>query len=254
MPRVRVIHWKAAEVGPLLAALRDAGVEAEYDDCESTPELSRRIRQNPPDVIVIDISRSPSLGRSVAEWFHRTKALRDIPILFANGAQDKVAKLREVVPDAVCVDNKTLKATLGKVLKSRSFVASPIVLPHVEKTTAQKLGIDKGGSVGVVDAPRGYLKALGELPDDAEVIEEPEAPPVTTLWFIHDPESFLDSLPKMWTIAARTRLWILWRKGSTNGLTQVSIREAAREAGLVDYKICSVSKEWSGMLFARKKA
>jgi hypothetical protein len=50
----------------------------------------------------------------------------------------------------------------------------------------------------------------------------------------------------------------LWRKAASAspgaGVTQNSVREMAREVGLVDYKICSVNERWSAMLFARKKA
>jgi hypothetical protein len=52
-------------------------------------------------------------------------------------------------------------------------------------------------------------------------------------------------------IAGRTKLWILWRKGSD--VTQAFLRESAAAVGLVDYKICSVDANWSGMLFARRK-
>jgi hypothetical protein len=53
-------------------------------------------------------------------------------------------------------------------------------------------------------------------------------------------------------LAGRTKLWILWRKGS--GVTQPFLRESAAAVGLVDYKICSVDGTWSAMLFARRKA
>lgn len=250
--RVRVIHWKATEAEPLLEAVRKAGAEPEFVDCRDTPGLGRLIRAHPPDAIVIDLSRLPSHGRAVGHWLRSTKALRDIPLIFANGAEDKIAKVREILPDAVFAENRSLKKALGAARKAGRPPAAPPVA-HRERTTAQKLGIDKVRTVGVIDAPRGYLAALGELPEEVEVVEEPEQPVGTALWFIHDPEEFLTALRRMWTVAGRSRLWIIWRKGSKNGLTQLSIRETMREAGMVDYKICSVSKEWSGMLFARKK-
>jgi hypothetical protein len=54
-------------------------------------------------------------------------------------------------------------------------------------------------------------------------------------------------------MADRTKLWVAWRKGAKNGITQNSVREAAREFGLVDYKICAIDGRWSGMLFALRK-
>ena len=61
-----------------------------------------------------------------------------------------------------------------------------------------------------------------------------------------------EEIPKtMRRLAARTKLWILWRKGSD--VTQPFLRESAGAVGLVDYKICAVDAVWSAMLFARRK-
>jgi CheY-like chemotaxis protein len=252
--RVRVIHWKPAEAEPLLEALRGAGATPEYDGCGNTPELDRAIRMNPPDVVVIDLSRLPSHGRMMATWLRRTKALRDIPLLFANGAEDKIAKLRETIPDAHCTITRDLKQALAQAHPSTT-PPRPVMAEYQARTAAQKLGLDSGGTIAVIDPPRGYLQALGTLPDDAELVEDPAEDPNqpcdTTLWFIHEPEAFLAALRPMWRTAGKSKLWILWRKGSTNGITQNSIREACKEAGLVDCKICSVNKAWSGMLFTR---
>jgi hypothetical protein len=57
-------------------------------------------------------------------------------------------------------------------------------------------------------------------------------------------------------LAATTRLWILWRKKGARGhegVTERLIRETGIDLGLVDYKICSVDKTWSAMLFARRE-
>jgi hypothetical protein len=52
-------------------------------------------------------------------------------------------------------------------------------------------------------------------------------------------------------VAGRTKLWVLWRKGSE--VTQTWLRQAAAAVGLVDYKICSLDGRWGSMLFARRK-
>ena len=54
-------------------------------------------------------------------------------------------------------------------------------------------------------------------------------------------------------VAAKSRVWVVYRKGQKDGLTQVIVREAALAVGLVDYKICSVNPAWSGLLFTVKK-
>jgi len=61
----------------------------------------------------------------------------------------------------------------------------------------------------------------------------------------------------MRSFAAKSKLWILWRKQTArqrdSGVTQPFIRESALGVGLVDYKICSVNEDWSGLLFTWKK-
>jgi hypothetical protein len=51
-------------------------------------------------------------------------------------------------------------------------------------------------------------------------------------------------------------LWIAWRKkssGAGSDLTQAAVRKAGLEAGLVDYRICSIDGTWSGLRFARRQ-
>ena len=102
--------------------------------------------------------------------------------------------------------------------------------------------------------PRDYTTVLGEIPEGAELLEDTEQPCAVTLWFVHEPEPFLAALPTLRTLAGKTKLWLLWRKGSQNGITQNFVREAAIDAGLVDYKICAVDGRWSAIAFARKKS
>ncbi len=51
-------------------------------------------------------------------------------------------------------------------------------------------------------------------------------------------------------------LWIAYPKqsGSKSGdLSQSGVRAIALAAGLVDYKVCSVDDDWSGLKFAHRK-
>jgi CheY-like chemotaxis protein len=257
MPRVRIIHWKPAESGPLVEACQSAGFQVDYDaEAPSGPAISRGIRVNPPDAVVIDLSRQPSHGREVAVWLRGMKLTRHIPIVFVNGEAEKVEKIRATLPDATF--STTAKVRAAVTSACRNAPAAPVQPPpmmerYKAKTAAEKLGIKAASSAGVIDAPRDYLSVLGKLPDDAVILEDPESVQAVTLWFVDDPAVLHARLGGMRAIAARTKLWILWRKGSDNGLTQNFIREAALDRGLVDYKICSVDGRWSGILFARKK-
>ncbi len=254
MPRVHVIHWKPAEAGPLLGACRTTGFDIICPECDGMSAV-RAVRSVLPDVILIDLSRLPSHGREVAVFLRRAKETRQVPIVFVGGEAEKVAAIRQLLPDAAYCNLAKVAATLKRQIKQtthREFVKPPGIMERAQdKSSAQKLGIEAGAMVCVVEPPRDFPNILGDLPDEVDF--EAKAAPVT-LWFVDDREDLLASLGRMRSVAPHTRLWLLWRKGSVGGLTQNSLRELTREVGLVDYKICSVDSRWSAMLFAVKKA
>ena len=256
MPRVRIVHWKGSETGPLLEVCRSGGFDVEFDDIPF-PELVRMIRHNQPDAVVIDLTRLPSQGREAAIALRRTKFSRHIPIVFVGGEPEKVARVREFLPDAAYTTVGRLCAKLKSVCAKPP--ANPIAPPGVmerygHRSKAQKLGIRADSTVAVMDAPRDYLAALGELPEGVTVVEDPDEPQPVTLWFVRDPEAYRLALQPMRRWAPKTRLWILWPKGAKSGLTQHVVRELANEIGLVDYKICAINERWSAMVFAPRKA
>jgi hypothetical protein len=251
---VRLIHWKASEAAALLAALRTGGHVVDYDEKLSSDGF-RAIRESPPDVFAIDLSRLPSHGREVAIFFRGHKATRHIPIVFVGGAPEKVEAIRKLLPDAVYTAPGRLRSALREALANRPAspaVPAQMMARYASRNAAQKLGIREGSTAALVDPPRNYAGVIGELPAGAALEESPaEACPIT-LWFVHDAAACREALPGMRKLAGRTKLWILWRKGS--GVTQPFLRESAAAVGLVDYKICSVDAAWSAMLFARRKA
>jgi len=252
--RLRVIHWKAPEAKPLLEDLRAAGYVVEYDE-RLHPEGLSAVRRSPPDAFVIDLSRLPSQGREVAIFLRGRKATRHIPIVFVGGEPEKVAAIRKVLPDAVYTLGTQVCSALREALARRP--ANPVVpvqmmARYAARTTAQKLGIGAGNTVALREPPPNYASVLGELPAGARLEETPGGVCDVTLWFVGDAAGCREALPAMRRLAARTKLWVLWRKGSE--ITQQFLRESAAAVGLVDYKICAVDRSWSGMLFARKKA
>jgi CheY-like chemotaxis protein len=257
MARVRVIHWNAGEAAPLLELCRGAGYEVDYDH-GGGPAIVKAARKAPaPDAVVIDLTRLASHGREVGVALRNYKALRSTPIVFVDGEEEKVEKTRERVPGAFFCTRAQLRRTLRKALSGGGTefpAAAPVMELYRSRFTFQKLGVKAGMSLGVMDPPRDYLAALGKLPEGVEIVEDPEAPQAVTVWFVHELDPYLDALGRMRGMADRTKLWVAWRKGAKNGVTQNSVRQAAREFGLVDYKICAIDGRWSGMLFARRKA
>jgi hypothetical protein len=257
MPRVRIIHWRPEEARPLIDAVRGAGFEPEYDGDANGPGISRAIRASLPDAVAIDLSRLPSHGREVGIWLRGLKYTRHIPLVFVNGEKEKLERVRRDLPDAIYTTTEGVGAALKSACRRKvrdAVVPAQMMDRYKEKTTAEKLGVKPGSSIAVVNGPRGYAAILGPLPESVEVIEDPEEVHPVTVWFIVDEAALLEALPRMRSIAGKTKLWIIWRKGPQGRISQNAIRETAIDAGLVDYKICSLDGQWSGILFARKKS
>jgi CheY-like chemotaxis protein len=254
MSRLRLIHWNAGEAARYLKLLKEAGHRVEYSP-EFSPPLLREWRASPPDAFVIDLTRLPSHGREIAVALRQSKGTSAIPIVFCEGEEEKIAKTRALLPDAVYCPFSRLKSNLRKLGSARSAPVVPVAMMerYAGRTTAQKLGIRAGDAVCLLAAPREMPSALGDLPADVTFVESP--PAAVTLFFATDPHTLRQELSELRSVAAQTKLWVCWKKGKANesGVSEPLVRETGISLGLVDYKICSVSNVWSGLLFAVKK-
>jgi DNA-binding response OmpR family regulator len=97
--RVRLIHWKPAEASERAAILRSGGYQVSYETFG--PASFKEMREDPPDAVVIDLSRIPSHGRDVGLGIRQYKDTRHVPLIFVEGDPAKVERIRELLPDAV---------------------------------------------------------------------------------------------------------------------------------------------------------
>jgi len=253
MPSVRLCHWRESEAAPLIDILRKAGYTVDYPGDKANGSF-RSLREKPAFAVVIDLTRLPSHGRHVAAEIRATKSIRHIPIVFVDGDQEKVDRIRQEIPDAVYTSRTRLAAALKRAKPLVDPVAPARIMNRTDRTTAEKLGIKAGSRVALIDPPADYMRVLGKLPKDASLEEEPEEPLPLTLWFVREPDGYLAGLGRIRKLALTSRIWIVYPKGkTTTGLTQGLVREAALSVGLVDYKVCSVNEVWTGLLFTRKK-
>jgi hypothetical protein len=207
------------------------------------------------DAFIINLNRLPSHGREQATAMRGSKSTRHIPIVFVEGAPEKVTPIRELLPDAVY----TTWPRLASTLKRLKPVMDPVIPRqmmdrYINRTTAQKLGIKENSTVTVVNAPRDYLKVLGEMPPNVEITEEEAALSAVTVCFVRDYDALGEVIELGRRIAGKTKFWICWQKGKKGGINDIPIRNDAVALGLVDYKVCSLDPTWSGMVFALKKA
>lgn len=121
------------------------------------------------------------------------------------------------------------------------------------KTLAQKLGIKPGMRVRVT----GYDRDWSELTGPVDVV-----PSTTDLALQHLFVTRLDALvtglaSAMADMAQGGMIWVSWPKKSAGVPTEVSedtIRSVALPMGLVDIKVCAVTKVWSGLKLTRRRA
>ena len=109
--------------------------------------------------------------------------------------------------------------------------------------------------VAVMAAPEGFVESLGELPDSVEFTHRLTPETTLALCFVRTHREVGEAaillaqrMPK--TAAA----WIIWPKARLKpGFNGDHVRDSALAVGLVDYKVCSVSEEWSALKFAHRK-
>jgi len=124
------------------------------------------------------------------------------------------------------------------------------------KPLVQKLGIKDGWAIAILNAPSGYDRLVGKLPQ--RVTRRPTV--AGTLDFI---QFFTDSKRELErrfpalerALAPAGMLWISWPKqasGVASDLTENVIREIGLAHQLVDVKVAAVDAVWSGLKFVRR--
>ena len=225
----------------------------------SSPEIGRA-KVNLPGAVLIDLSRTPSVGRDVAIAMRSHRALLAVPFLLVDGAPEVVANLRKFLPDAVGTDKRRIKTSLAGVLKKQPHGARllSVFAAYESAPLAKKLGIKAGSVVAIRDAPRGVRAKLGELPAGAKLIVHGKARRDLTMWFVHSHDVLAAEMSAMRQHASSGALWILWNKNASSDaqvrVTQLTVRKAGLDAGLVDFKITRIDDDWAGLRFTLRKS
>jgi len=127
---------------------------------------------------------------------------------------------------------------------------------HTEAPLTKKLGIKPGYAVSLVGAPLGFRQILGELPENVVLRDGVRDRSDLTLWFAKSRRELEERLEHMRPFSKKAGLWIIWPKQTSKlqtDLAQPLVREAGLAAGMVDFKICSIDKNWSGLRFTLKE-
>ena len=257
MPRIRLIHWNPAEAAERATRLPDD--EFDVDHAPLDPTGLRALRANPPDALLIDLGRLPSHGRDVGVSMRQTRATRGIPLVFVDGAPEKVEPIRQLLPDAVYTDWPNIQPAL------RQAIANPPSQPVVLKSSLagysgtplpRKLGIKPGYAVALPGAPDDFETTLGELPDRVTLRRRVQGRCDLIVWFVGSRRELRQRVQRYGLKAGPGGLWICWPKkasGVQSDLSERVVRETGLANGLVDYKIAAIDQTWSGLRFTRRK-
>lgn len=218
-----------------------------------------REREDPPNAVVIDLSRLPSQGRDVAMAPRSYKSTRTVPLVFVDGEPEKVERVKAQIPDA---DNASWDQIIEKV---EDVIKHPLEEPPQARSRLdgyagvllpKKLGIKPGYTVSLVGAPPGFRQTLGELPENVVLRDGVRSQSDLTIWFAKSRRELEERLQRMKVFSKNAGLWILWPKQTSKIQTDLGkpiVREAGLAAGMVDFKISSIDKTWSGLRFSLKR-
>ena len=98
--KIKLIYWEENQCKEKADFLNSLGHQVELEFSRDN-ETFKRIKSNPPNIYVLDLSRLPSHGKEIAIGLRQIKTTRNIPIIFTDGNEEKISRIKEVLPDAV---------------------------------------------------------------------------------------------------------------------------------------------------------
>ncbi|QNI33025.1 hypothetical protein H7849_03335 [Alloacidobacterium dinghuense] len=258
---VRLICWNDELAQQYAKEIAKLGYQVEASSLRGSSAFVTHFRSLNPAVVAIDLDRLPSHGREVAIVLRGSRTTRHIPIVFAGGVDEKVARLRAELPDAIFTSWQKIAGALKKAI-----VSSPLEpvqpTPHMERwhdsALTRKLGISPKMQVALIGgAEDGMEEIIGELPEGTSLNHRIVAGTQLVLYVVHSLRE-LDAAADhaQAHLPEGTSFWIIHPKTTAklrSDFNQNDVREVGLARGFVDYKVCAVDAQWSGLKFARRK-
>lgn len=239
--------------------LRKAGFSVDASRL-NTSRIISTLKQSLPAAILIDLDRVPSNGRGVAAALRNSPSTRHIPLVFAGGADDKVAIVRQEFPDAAYTPWGKAPAAIRKAIKNPP--ATPARVPGVMDRyagagLARKLGLPSATPCALIGSPEGFAETIDGLPEAFSFQPRIAADTKLIVWFVRTADEMVLAVERASAhMPQGASVWFIFpkRAGSLRAdFNSDDVRETGIELGLVDYKICSVDADWTAMKFARRK-
>jgi hypothetical protein len=225
-----------------------------------TPASLRELREDPPDAVVIDLSRLPSQGRDLALTLRKYKSTRYVPLVFVEGEQEKVERIKKFLPDAVYTTYGQIQASLKYITANPPedpVVPDSVFDGYSGASLPKKLGIKAQSTVFLIDAPPNFEKTLCGLPEGVSFYRKTrdlkKGGPDLIIWFVKSRKTLENRIHDIRERVGQGGVWIVWPKKASeifSDLSQTAVRKVGLASGMVDFKICSLDKTWSGLRFS----
>ena len=255
---VRVIGASPGASTIWIARLEDAGYAIDREPVTGPDDLKRIARQ-PPRAVVIDLDRAPARGRDIALALRQRVATRRIPIVFVASDRAAFERLKALPLETMHAAPQDVVTALASALAMPPSGAAPTpaaTAGYSGTPLPRKLGIKPGMRVVLVKPPDAFAAILDPLPPDVALRTTNRGARDVTLWFTRSRRELARGMTRMGEVAGDGRLWICWPK-KTSPLaadhTGDDVRRVALAAGLVDFKVCAVDEDWSGLAFVRRR-
>jgi len=262
--KIHLFSFDKINVFKRIAGLEATGCEVDARAPDG-PDFFKKLKLNPPEVFIIDLSRTPSQGRDIqgrdiGVYLRTAKPTRNVPLIFVGGDQGKVDKVKRLLPDASFTTWEAINTALHSAVLNRPenpVVPESAMAGYSGASLMKRLGIKNGMSVALINAPPNIDDILGPLPENVSLENSARAACALYLWFLFSQEDFQRDLPLILNAAGHGRIWMIWAKKSSPlfaSVTQQLVREMGLAAGLVDYKVCAINQDWTGLLFTTRKS
>jgi len=167
--------------------------------------------------------------------------------------------MKNHLPDAVYTTwsliRSELKGSISNPPKEPVVPASRLA-GYSRTSLVKKLGIQTDMKIALLNAPQGFEKTLGKLPEGVEIEKDFTKESYLILPFTKSRMKLENEIKRITPLIAKGGLWIAWPKktsGMASDLSEGIVQGVGLASGLVDYKICSINEIWSGLKFAKRK-
>jgi hypothetical protein len=117
----------------------------------------------------------------------------------------------------------------------------------------KKLGLRENQRLALVNAPADFEKALGVLPQNAQIVKRLSNPLDLVMLFVDQEKQLTKQFSSIVSkLTPNGMIWVAWPKKSSGVPTDLTFDRVQRiglDSGLVDVKICAVDEVWSGLKF-----